>query len=142
RVDRVQPGEVKSRHILIQPKIDSADVARARAEADTVARQWASGVAFDTLAKKQHDYGSGEETSILTPIPRDSRPKAYQDAFVGKKANGITAPFAIPGVQGRPKYVVAQLVTIDDGGEYKLSDLRERVRQQLADEGSYRRVLD
>ena len=26
RVDRVQPGEVKSRHILVQPKIDSADV--------------------------------------------------------------------------------------------------------------------
>ena len=33
RVDRVQPAEVKGRHILIRPTIDSADIAKARAEA-------------------------------------------------------------------------------------------------------------
>ena len=42
RVDRVQPGEVKSRHILIRPEIDSADVERARVEADSVAKLWAN----------------------------------------------------------------------------------------------------
>ena len=144
RVDRVQPGEVKARHILVQPKVDSADVARARAEADSVAQQWAAGVSFDSLAKKHHDYGSGEETSILTPVPRDSSglPASYRTAFEGKKANDIVGPFQIPGVRGLPKFVVAQLVTVDEGGEYKLIDLRERVRQQLSEEGSYRRVLD
>lgn len=142
RVDRVQPGEVKSRHILIQPKIDSSDVARARAEADSVAQQWAAGTPFDTLAKRHHDYGSGEETSILTPIPRDSIPASYQQAFAGKKPNDVVGAFAIPGVRGNPKFVVAQLVSVDEGGEFKLSDLRERVRQQLSEEGAYRRVLD
>lgn len=142
RVDRVQPGEVKSRHVLIQPRIDSADVARARLEADSVAQLWAAGTPFDTLAKRHHDYGSGEETSILTPIPRDSMPASYQQAFAGKKANEIVPAFPIPGVHGNPKFVVAQVVGADEGGEYKLSDLRERVRQQLAEEGAYRRVLD
>lgn len=141
RVDRVQPREVKSRHILIRPAIDSADVARSRAEADTVAQQWAAGISFDSLARTHHDYASGEETSILTPIARDSMPATYQQAFRGKKAGDIVT-FEIPGVAGRPKFVVGRLISVDEGGEYKLSDLRERVRQQLVEEGSIRRFLD
>ena len=141
RVDRVQPREVKSRHILIRPAVDSADIARARAEADSVAQQWIAAVPFDSLARKHHDYASGEETSILTPITRDSLPASYQQALRGKKP-GDVAVFEIPGVAGRPKYVIARLVTTDEGGEYKLSDMRERVRQQLVEEGSIRRFLD
>ncbi|HYC52690.1 MAG TPA: peptidylprolyl isomerase [Gemmatimonadaceae bacterium] len=142
RVDRVQPGEVKSRHILVKPVIDSLDIERARREADSVATQWAAGVAFDTLARRHHDYGSGEETTILTPIPTDSGlPPSYKQAFAGKKANDIVN-FPITGPNNIPKFVVAQLVTVDAGGEYTLADLRERVRQQLVEEGSIRRFLD
>ena len=141
RVDRVQPGEVKSRHILVRARVDSGDIALARARADSAAAQWAAGVPFDTLARRYHDYASGEETSLLTPIPRDSMPATYQQAFRGKQANDIVV-FQIPGVAGLPKFVTAQLQTVDEGGEYKLSDLRERVRQQLVEEGSIRRFLD
>jgi len=141
RVDRVQPREVKARHILIRPTIDTTDEARARAEADSVAQQWTAGVPFDSLARKHHDYASGEETSILTPITRDSLPASYQQAFTGKKPGDVVV-FTIPGVAGHPKFVVARLVTTEEGGEYKLSDLRERVRLQLVEEGSYRRFLD
>jgi peptidyl-prolyl cis-trans isomerase SurA len=141
RVDRAKPGEVKSRHILIRPKIDAADVARAHAEADSVAAQWQAGASFDTLARAHHDYASGEETSILTPITRDSMPATYKQAFAGKKAGDVVV-FEIPGVAGTPKFVVARLATVEEGGEYKLSDLRERVRQQLVEEGSIRRFLD
>ena len=142
RVDRVQPGEVKSRHILIRPVIDSADVARAAAEADSVAKQWRAGVPFDSLARRHHDFASGEETSILTPVPVDSGlPDSYRAGFAGKGAGDI-AVFPIATPAGYPKYVVAQLLTRDEGGEYTLKDLRERVRAQLVEEGSYRRYLD
>lgn len=141
RVDRVQPGEVKSRHILVRPRIDSSDIARARAQADSAAAQWTAGVPFDSLARRYHDYASGEETSLLTPIPRDSMPASYQQAFRGKQANAVVV-FQIPGVAGLPKFVTAQLLTLDEGGEYKLGDLRERVRQQLVEEGSIRRFLE
>lgn len=139
RVDRVQPGEVKSRHILIKPTIDSTDDARARADADSVAQKWAAGMPFDSLVKRYHD--PLEETIILTPIARDSMPESYRQAFTGRKAAEIVV-FPIQGVQGHPKFVVAQLVTVDEGGEYTLADLRERVRQQLQQEGSIRRFLD
>lgn len=141
RVDRVQPGEVKSRHILVRPRIDSSDVARARAQTDTVVSLWSSGVSFDSVARRFHDYASGEETSLLSPMPRDSMPDTYRQAFTGKQANDIVT-FEIPGVAGNPKFVVAQLATVDEGGEYKLADLRERVRQQLVEEGAIRRFLD
>lgn len=141
RVDRVQPGEVKSRHILVRPVIDSTDIARARAEADSAVEQWRAGVPFDTLAKLHHDYASGEETSILSPLPDSLLPASYKQAFAGRKPNDVVT-FQIPGVAGHPKFVVAQLLTFDEGGEYTLSDLRERVRQQLVEEGSIRRFLD
>jgi peptidyl-prolyl cis-trans isomerase SurA len=144
RVDRVQPGEVKAHQILIVPKIDSADFARTEKLADSVAALWKSGVPFDTLAKKYHDYGGKEETSILTPFWRDSLPTSYQKAFMLRKAGDIVT-FQIPGSAQRPdvpKFVVAQLQTVDEGGPQTLAELRSAVRDDLARRGGVRRYVD
>jgi peptidyl-prolyl cis-trans isomerase SurA len=142
RVDRVAAGEVKARHILIRPKLDSADLARAHAEADTVAKAWRAGAPFDSLAKKHHDYAAKEETSILEPMARDSLPESYQRAFANKAPNDIVE-FEIPDPQrGIPKVVVAQLLTVNAGGDYTLKEMRDLVRNRLADEGGVRRYLD
>lgn len=142
RVDRVEAGQVKARHILIRPKLDSADLARAHLEADTVAKAWRAGAPFDSLAKKHHDYAAKEETSILDPMPRDSLPEPYQRAFAGKAPNDIVT-FEIPDPQrGIPKVVVAQLLTSKEGGDYTLKEMRDLVRNRLADEGGVRRYLD
>jgi peptidyl-prolyl cis-trans isomerase SurA len=137
RVDRVQPGEVKARQILIIPKIDSADIARAAQLADTVAALWRAGTPFDSLAKKYHDYAAKEETSLLTPFARDSLPQTYQTGFRDKKAGDI-AVFPI----AQSKYVVAQLLTVDEGGERTLPEMREAVRSELAQRGGVRRYID
>lgn len=142
RVDRVDAGQVKARHILIRPRLDSADLKRAHGEADTVARLWKSGTPFDSLAKKHHDYGAKEETSILDPMARDSLPESYQKAFAGKAPNDIVT-FEIPDpARGIPKVVVAQLLSASPGGEYTLKEMKELIRNRLADEGGVRRYLD
>jgi peptidyl-prolyl cis-trans isomerase SurA len=143
RVDRVNAGEVKSRHILITPTVDSADVAAARAEADTVADLWRKGASsFDSLAKKHHDYRSGEETTLLTPFPRAQLPTQYAQAFNGKKANDIVV-FDIPGNANIPvKVVVAQIASVEEGGDLTLAEVKERFRARLAEEGGVRRLLD
>jgi peptidyl-prolyl cis-trans isomerase SurA len=144
RVDRVQTGEVKARHILIAAKIDSADIERTRKLADSVAGVWRAGSAFDSLAKKFHDYAGREETSILTPYWRDSLPATYQRGFADKKPGDIVA-FQIAGSAKRPdipKFVVAQLVTVDEGGERTLGEMREAVRSSLAQRGGVRRYID
>jgi peptidyl-prolyl cis-trans isomerase SurA len=144
RVDRVQTGEVKARQILIVPKIDSSDIARTAKLADSVAALLKSGVPFDTLAKKYHDYAGNEETGILDPYPRDSLPVQYQKAFLLHKPNDIVT-FQIPGPAQRPdvpKFVVAQLLTVTEGGERTLDEVKAAVRADLALRGGVRRYVD
>jgi peptidyl-prolyl cis-trans isomerase SurA len=141
RVDRIQPGEVKSRHILIRPTIDSSDIARARLVADSVAAAWRRGASFDSLARQHHDYASKEETSLLTPFPRAQLPESYQQALRSAKVNDIVV-FSIPSPTGAPKFVVLQLLSAAEGGDYTLADMRERIREQLRQENSIRRLLD
>jgi len=140
RVDRVQSAEVKARHILIAPVIDSADVAAAKVEADTVAAQWRRGVSYDSLVTKHHD--PTEEKGVLQPFPRDSLPASYTAALVGAKAGDITNPFQLANPRGQPKYAVLQVVTATDAGEYNQSEIRDQIRAQLSDERSIRLLLD
>jgi len=142
RVDRVNAAEVKSRHILVTAKIDSADIARARLEADSVATQWRAGVPFDSLAKKHHDYRGMEETTLMNPFPRAKLPAPYQTAFANAKPGDVVV-FDVPGSANVPiKVVVAQVATADPGGDVTLKDWKEQIRTRLAEEGGVRRLLD
>jgi peptidyl-prolyl cis-trans isomerase SurA len=140
RVDRVQSAEVKARHILIAPVIDSADVAAAKVEADTVAAQWRRGVSYDSLVVKHHD--ATEEKGVLQPFTRDSLPASYQAALTGAKPGDITNPFQLANPRGAPKFGVMQVVTATEAGEYNQAEIRDQIRAQLADERSIRALLD
>ena len=140
RVDRVQSAEVKARHILIAPVIDSADVAAARVEADTVAAQWRRGVSYDSLTAKHHD--ATEEKGVLQPFTRDSLPPSYQAALTGAKPRDITNPFQLANPRGAPKFAVLQVVTATEAGEYDQAEIRDQIRAQLSDERSIRQLLD
>jgi peptidyl-prolyl cis-trans isomerase SurA len=140
RVDRVQSAEVKARHILIAPVIDSADVATAKTEADSVAAQWRRGVSYDSLLAKHHD--ATEEKAVLQPFARDSLPASYQAALTGAKAHDITSPFQLANPRGAPKFAVLQVVTATDAGEYDQAEIRSQIRAQLSEERSIRQLLD
>ena len=140
RVDRVQSAEVKARHILIAPVIDSADVQTARVEADSVAAQWRRGVSYDSLVAKHHD--ATEEKGVLQPFNRDSLPASYQAALTGAKPGAITDPFQLANPRGAPKFAVIQVVTATEAGEYDQAEIRDQIRAQLADERSIRGLLD
>jgi peptidyl-prolyl cis-trans isomerase SurA len=141
RVDRVQPAEVKARHILIQPRIDSADVVSARVRADSVAALWRAGADFDSLVAKYHD--PEEEKGSLQPFDRTQLPETYRTAFEGKGTGEFIAPFPIEDrSRGVPKFVVAQILQANEGGEYTVSDFRTTIRDQLAEERAIRRLID
>jgi peptidyl-prolyl cis-trans isomerase SurA len=141
RVDRVRPAEVKARHILIKWKIDSADVVRARAEADSTLALWKKGASYDSLVTKHHD--EAELRLMADPVPRDSLPAEYRAVIAGKKAGEFAGPFDIPNPQsGFVKIVILQLSTAEEGGDMKVSDVRERIRSQLSQEKTARRILD
>jgi len=142
RVDRVQPAEVKARHILISPTMDSTDEQRARQQADSVAAAWRAGGSYDSLSTRFHDDAGGEEKTI-PEYPRSELPEPYRNALEGATLNQILEPFPIPNPQaGVSKFVVAQVTFLDEAGEYTLAEVHDRIREQLAEERKMRRLID
>ena len=141
RVDRIRPAEVKARHILLRWTMDSTDVARARVEADSTLAAWKKGASYDSLVTRHHD--DAELRLMADPVPVDSLPPEYREAIKGHKAGDFAGPFAIPNPQtGLGKIVMLQLTSSEEGGEMKLSDVRDRIRSQLSQEKTARRILD
>ena len=141
RVDKVQPSEVKARHILIIPTLDSTDERRARALADSVATVWRAGARYDSLSPRFHD--PDEVKAFNDPFPRAELPGAYIEALKNLKVNDISAPFAIENQRrGTRKFVVFQLLSTAEEGMYSVGEVRERIRDQLIQERSMRRFID
>lgn len=140
RVDRVRSAEVRARHILVRPEVDSLDGATARARADTVLAMWRAGVGYDSLLARFHDP---EESRAVPTYPRDSLPVEYRTALEGVAAGSFAPIFTVPNpVLGVPKVVVLELIEAKPAGEYTLEEYQERIRQQLREEKSLRRTLD
>ncbi|MCU0635321.1 MAG: peptidylprolyl isomerase [Gemmatimonadaceae bacterium] len=140
RVDRVQPAEVKARHILIMPVIDSVQVAKARDRADSVLTAWKGGANFDTLASRFSD-----EPTHFRSMPetvRDSLLPEYKTAFEGKKEGDFVGPFPLGNTGIGTEWAIAQLTLVREGGDVELKDIKDRIRDQLAQEKSMRRVTD
>jgi peptidyl-prolyl cis-trans isomerase SurA len=141
KVDRVKPGEVKASHILIRWTIDSVQENVAHLRADSALAMWEGGTVFDTLVVRFHD--ANEEKGSLQPFPRDSLPPSYQKAFAGKKERDFVPPFSIPDrTNNTTKFVVAQVISSNEGGEYTVADLRQQIRDELKQERSIRHLLD
>jgi peptidyl-prolyl cis-trans isomerase SurA len=140
RVDRVQAAEVKARHILIAPVIDSADVAAAKVEAELVAKQLRAGASFDSVAAKHHD--PAEEKGILQPFIRDSLPASYSTSLAGKKPGDVTEPFELASPRGAAKWAVVQMVTVNEAGQFDEAEVKNRIRSQLVAEKATRAMLD
>lgn len=141
RVDKVQPKEVKARHILIIPTLDSADERRARLLADSIATVWRAGTRYDTLQAKFHD--PDEVRGFSEPFPRSELPAAYVAALKDLKVNDISAPFAIENARrATKKFVVFQLLSSQEEGLYSMGEVRDRIRSQLVEERSMRRFID
>ena len=140
RVDRVQAAEVKARHILISPTIDSADIAAAKVEAELVAKQLRAGASFDSVAAKHHD--PAEEKGILQPFIRDSLPASYAASLAGKKPGDVTEPFELASPRGASKWAVVQMVSVNEAGQFDEAEVKDRIRSQLVAEKATRAMLD
>ncbi len=141
KIDRAQPSEVKGRHILIRPEIDSVQVAKAHARADSVAASWRAGANYDSLVVKYHD--PAEEKMMPEPFPQSELPQEYQTAIRGHKAGDILDPFSIiDKSRGVPKFFILQLTSVEDAREPTVADFRQQIRDQLSQQKAIRRYLN
>ena len=142
RVDRVQPAEVKSHHILIKFALDSNDEKRSQKLADSVVKVWRAGANYDSLAAHFND-DANEESRSIPEMARDSLPISYQKAIEGHKQGDIIGPFPIAdGTLKLNKSVILQLMKIEEAGDYTITQLRQRIREDLVQRRSMARYID
>lgn len=139
QVERVQPGEVQARHILIVPDIDSAHVDSARVLAGSVRSALAAGASFDSLQRLYHDR-SAERDAENVPVTK--LPESY-GKIIGESGRGTILPvFTMEGAGGREQFVVLQVTDRRPEGEIKYDDVRDRIREQLGQQLAIRRYID
>jgi len=139
QVQRSDPAEVQARHILIVPKVTEANVAAARVLADSLARLARAGASFDSLARIHHELS---EQSFAQGAVLDSLPAVFRDAFAAAKPGDIVGPIAMERPDGATRFSVVRLEELRPAGPYTFEELRDRMRNQLAEEAALRRYLD
>jgi peptidyl-prolyl cis-trans isomerase SurA len=139
QVERVQPGEVQARHILLVPEIDSAHVTRSRVLADSVRNALMAGASFDSLQRLYHDR-SAERAAENVPVTK--LPESYAKTIGEAEAGTILPVFTMPGSGTREQFVILQVTNRRPEGEIKYEDVRDRIRQQLGEQLAIRRYLD
>ena len=139
QVERVQPGEVQARHILLIPTIDSVHIDSARALADSVRALVMRRVSFDSLQRVFHDPSAERQAE---GVPADKLPEAYAKV-IGEADSGAVAPvFQLEGNGSRAQFVVVQVTGRRPPGDIRYEDVRDRIREQLGQQLAIRRYLD
>jgi len=141
RLDRANPpNEVKLRQILIVPKVDSADVVKAAKLADSLTNALRHGAIFDSVAHHFHDLAE-DAPGLMSETPFDSLPASYQQGLRGAKKDSVVV-FPIPAGNGISKFVIAQVVSTSEAGEYSYDEVKARLRANLQQVAQMRRYID
>ena len=141
RIDRSNPpAEVKVRQILLAPKIDSVDVARARQLTDSLVGALRAGTPFDTIARLFHDRAE-DAPGLISDQPIDSLPQSYQAGLRGAKKDSIVA-FPIQAPMGYNKFVIAEVSSTAEAGQFTYDELKAQIRYQLQSLLQTRKYID
>jgi peptidyl-prolyl cis-trans isomerase SurA len=139
QVQRVQPGEVQARHILIMPEITIAETDSAQKLAVNLADALRKGASFDSLQQRYHDKPEEREAK---EIPLTKLPPTYAQAIGDSPAGSVIGPFPLEATTGRTKYAVLLVTERREAGEVRFEDVRDKVRDQLGEQLAIRRYLD
>jgi peptidyl-prolyl cis-trans isomerase SurA len=138
QVQRTEPGHAQIRHILVAPEITDENRQAAWARADAAATALREGASFDSLLAVVHDK---DEQSLVERAVRERLPPTYQEALVEAQPQDVIGPvtFESPGFV---KYAVILFQEALAADEFTFDELRDRLREQLAEDNGVRRYLE
>jgi len=139
QVQRVQPAEVLARHILIQPKISAAQIAAARAQADTVRDALARHVSFDSLAQR---YGDENAPKLGEAVALTGLSPEYQQILAKDSTVGLKPVVELGAATSRPQFAVIEVTARRAEGPLAFDDVRERIRSDLSQQLGVEHYLD
>lgn len=139
QVERVQPAEILARHILIQPQISAGQIAIAKRQADSLHDALAHGASFDTLARA---YADPSEPKLADALPVSQLPPDYVQAIGNDTVAGLKPVFTVGAGTARPRFVVFELTKRLPEGELAFADVKDRIREALAQQLALKHYLD
>lgn len=139
QVQRVQPAEVLARHILIAPKITDAQIAAARARADTVHDALARHVSFDSLAQR---YGDENAPKLAEAVDIKGLAPEYQQLLAKDSTVGLKPVVEMNATSRRPEFAVIEVTARQAEGPLTYDDVRERIRGDLSQQLGVEHYLD
>lgn len=138
QVERIEPSEIKARHILFAPEITDADLARAQAEAQAAADALRAGAPLDSLLRVYHDP---LEQSLFEDIPPGNLPEALRNAVQGALPGDVIGPVRVDDA-GRVRFAAVLFEGARPEGDYTYEELHDRIRSILSEGSAVQRYLE
>jgi peptidyl-prolyl cis-trans isomerase SurA len=139
QVQRVQPAEVLARHILIAPKISAAQIAAARAQAETVRNALSRHQSFDSLAQR---YGDENAPKLAEAVDITKLAPEYQQLLAKDSTVGLKPVVEMGAGSRRPEFAVIEVTARQAAGPLTYDDVRERIRSDLSQQLGVEHYLD
>jgi peptidyl-prolyl cis-trans isomerase SurA len=138
QVERIEPAEIKARHILVAPEITDADLALAQARADSAVEALRRGAPLDSLLRRYHDP---LEQSLFEDVPPDNLPEALRAAVQGALPGDVIGPVRVEDA-GRARFAAILFESARPEGEYTFEELYDRLRSALSESSAVRRYVE
>ncbi|MDO8666212.1 MAG: peptidyl-prolyl cis-trans isomerase, partial [Gemmatimonadales bacterium] len=139
QVDRIQPAEIKARHILVTVAISDSELAAARRTADTVAARLHGNASFDSLALL---FADTSEPRVVGPLDRTQLPAPFVQAFEGAAAGEVVGPFAMnPETPARSRFAVAEVTDVQPERAFNFEEVREQLRANVLQQKAISELL-
>ena len=138
QVERIEPAEIKARHILFAPEVTEADLARAEARADSAAQALRAGAPLDSLLRTYHDP---LEQSLFEDVPPENLPEALRAVVQGALPGDIIGPVRLEDGE-RTRYAAILFEGARPEGEYTYEELYDRLRSSLSEGSAVRRYVE
>lgn len=137
-VERIEPAEIRARHVLFSPEITDADRAVAKSLADSVAALLRAGAPIDSLSREHHDP---IEQSLFEGVVAEELFPSYRAALTDAEPGSVLGPVEVTE-NGLPRYAVLLFVEALPEGEYTFEELRDRLRAALSEGSGVRRLVE
>ena len=137
KLEKVRGPERQARHILIRPEITDADIAAARARADSFATAARNGASLTELAART---STPPEQRNLRDVLPDRLPPEYSQQLSTPPVGTIVGPFPLADATGT-SFVVAKITDRRAGGEYALADVHDYLRDRIVEQKQMQRLV-
>ena len=138
QVLRIEPAEVRARHVLFTPTVTEEDRAAARVLASAVAQALRDGAPLDSLTRLHHNE---IDQPLFDQVARTDLPETYVSALAGAEPGDIIAPIEVT-VGGALRYAVVVFEATLPEGEFTFEELRDQLRGRLSRGSGVRRLVE